>query len=129
MLLGGYVKIGKETKNMVDKNLAPVCGLYCGSCEYYKKTCEGCGNVKGKPFWTTQMKVETCPFYDCCIKKKQLGHCGLCNELPCETFNKFHDPSLSPEKAKQAVLNRQNELLKRKEIGTEKWLEEKNKTL
>ena len=129
MLPGGYVKIGKETKNMTDKNLAPVCGLYCGGCEYYKKTCVGCGNVKGKPFWTTLMKVETCPLYDCCINKKQLEHCGLCEELPCETFNKFHDPSLSPEEAKQAVLKRQNELIKRKEISTENWLEEKNKNL
>ncbi len=129
MHLGGCVKIGKEAKSMVYKNLAPVCGLYCGSCEYYKKSCEGCRNVQGKPFWTTQMKVEICPLYGCCIIKKQLDHCGLCDELPCETFNKFRDPSLSPEEAKQAVLNRQNELLKRKEIGTEKWLEEKNKNL
>jgi len=114
---------------MEDKNLASVCGLYCGSCEYYMKTCEGCCNVKGKPFWTTLMKVETCPLYDCCINKKQLEHCGLCGELPCETFTNLHDPSLSQEEAKQAVLNRQNELIKRKEISTEIWLKEKNKNL
>jgi hypothetical protein len=114
---------------MGDENLASVCGLYCGSCEYYKKTCEGCGNVKGKPFWTILMKVETCPLYDCCINKKQLEHCGLCDDLPCETFTNFHDPSLSQEEAKQAVLNRQNELIKRKEISTEIRLKEKNKNL
>lgn len=111
---------------MPDKNLAPVCGLYCGTCEYYQKQCSGCGNVKGKPFWTTQMKVEVCPLYDCCINKQHLEHCGQCNSLPCETFSNFYDSSLSPKEAKKAVLNRQNELKKRKQIGTEGWLKERN---
>ncbi|MEW6103795.1 MAG: DUF3795 domain-containing protein [bacterium] len=98
--------------------------LYCGTCEYLEKQCQGCGNVAGKPFWTLQMKVEICPMYDCCINKKQLEHCGLCDEFPCETF-KLYDPSLGEEEGKKLVLARQNELLRRKEIGTEKWLEEK----
>ncbi|MEW6095809.1 MAG: DUF3795 domain-containing protein [bacterium] len=111
---------------MPDKNLAPICGLYYGTCEYFEKQqCQGCGNVNGKPFWTTQMKVEVCPLYDCCVNKKQLEHCGLCDELPCQTFTGFYDPSLSEEEAKKAVSARQQELLKRKEIGTEKWLEGK----
>lgn len=109
---------------MSDKNLAPVCGLYCGNCEYLGEKCQGCGNVQGKPFWTTQMKIEVCPLYDCCINKKQLEHCGMCDELPCETFKAFHDPALSEKEAKKVVLVRQNELLKRKKIGTEKWLQE-----
>ncbi|MBU0567217.1 DUF3795 domain-containing protein [bacterium] len=110
---------------MADKNLAPVCGLCCGTCEYLeKKQCKGCGNVKGRPFWTAQMKIEVCPFYDCCINKKQLEHCGLCDELPCETF-KLYDPSLSPEEGKKQIADRQNEVLRRKELGTEKWLQEK----
>lgn len=110
---------------MIDNALAPVCGLYCGTCEYLEKQCQGCGKVEGKPFWTTQMKVEVCPLYDCCINKKQLEHCGLCDEPPCKTFTDIYDPSLSPEEAKKSVLARQNELAKRKEIGTEKWLGEK----
>jgi len=111
---------------MSDKKLAPICGLYCGTCEYFEKQqCQGCGNVNGKPFWTALMKVEICPMYDCCINKKQLEHCGLCNEFPCKTFTGFYDPSLSEEEAKKAVLARQNELVRRKEIGTEKWLKEK----
>ena len=110
---------------MIDKNLAPVCGLYCGTCEYFEKQCQGCGNVDDKPFWTAQMKVEVCPLYDCCVNKKRLEHCGLCEELPCETFRSFHDPSLSEEEAKKSVLARQNELLRTKEVGTEKWIEER----
>lgn len=41
-----------EKAKMTDKNLASVCGLYCGTCEYFEKQCQGCGNVKGKVFWT-----------------------------------------------------------------------------
>ncbi len=110
---------------MIDKALAPVCGLYCGSCEYFKKQCQGCGHVNGKPFWTAQIKDKICPLYNCCINQKQLEHCGLCNEFPCETFTELRDPSLGEEEARQALLARQNELVKRKEIGTERWLEEK----
>lgn len=110
---------------MPDKNLAPVCGLYCGTCECLATQCRGCGFVEGKPFWTTQMKIEVCPLYNCCINEKQLEHCGLCAEFPCETFTRLRDPSLSEEEAKKSLLERQSDLMRRKEIGTEKWLEEK----
>ncbi len=109
----------------MEKNLAPVCGLYCGNCEYLKKDCQGCGGQKGQPFWTAQIDVKVCPLYDCCINRKQLEHCGLCNEFPCKTFLELRDPSLSVEEAEKSLLARQNELLKRKKIGLEKWLEEK----
>ncbi len=110
---------------MPDKKLASVCGIYCGTCEYFEKQCQGCGSVEGKPFWTTQMHVVICPLYDCCINRKQVEHCGLCDEFPCKIFTGFYDPSLSEEEAKKQVQTRQEILLRRKEIGTEKWLEEK----
>lgn len=109
------------------EKLPPPCGLYCGTCEYFGKQCQGCGDVKGKPFWTNQMKVETCPLYDCCINNKGLEHCGSCDELPCKTFNNFYDPSLSEEEARKSILARQKDLVRRKEIGTGKWLKEKAK--
>jgi hypothetical protein len=52
----------------------------------------------------------------------------LCNEFPCETFNQLREPSLSDEEAQKALLERQKDLLKRKQIGTEHWLNEKRKT-
>ena len=110
---------------MPDSNLAPVCGIYCGTCKFFGGQCQGCGYLEGSPFWTVQMKVEVCPLYDCCINKKQLEHCGLCDEFPCETFTGLRDPSLSEEEAEEALRTRQNDLLRRKDIGTEKWLKEK----
>ena len=71
------------------------------------------------------MNVEFCPLYDCCVNKKQLEHCGLCTEFPCKTFSELRDPSLSEDEAEKSLITRQNELLRRKEIGTEKWLEER----
>jgi hypothetical protein len=112
-------------KFMTEKNLASVCGLYCGTCEYLEKNCQGCGNVLGKPFWTEKMNVSVCPLYNCCINNKKLEHCGLCDELACELFKRFYDPSLSPEEAEKSIFSRQNELLKRKRIGTENWIKTK----
>ena len=110
---------------MPDKNLAPVCGQYCGTCEYFEKQCQGCGNIKGKPFWVSHIGVDVCPLYDCCVNNKHLEHCGQCGKLPCKKFIKQADPSLSPEEAKKSLLARQQELLKRKKIGTEAWLKDK----
>ena len=74
------------------------------------------------------MNVECCPLYDCCVNTKQLEHCGLCSELPCETFLALRDPSLSDEAAEKALVLRQNDLVKRKRIGTEQWIKEKQGT-
>jgi hypothetical protein len=110
---------------MVDTNLAAVCGLFCGTCEHLNTKCKACKTQQGKPFWTTMMNVESCPLYDCCANTKKLDHCGLCSELPCETFQAMRDPSLSDEEAEKSLIARQNELLRRKETGTEQWLKEK----
>ena len=112
---------------MLDIALAPVCGLYCGSCDYFGKQCLGCGHVSGRPFWMAQTKDKVCPLHNCCSDQKQLEHCGLCDECPCPTFTGLRDPALGDEEAKQALIGRQNELAKRKEIGTGGWLEEKSK--
>jgi hypothetical protein len=63
-------------------------------------------------------------FYDCCLNEKGLEHCGLCEDLPCQTFLTFYDLSLSEEEAKQSIADRQAALRRRKGIGTERWLEE-----
>jgi hypothetical protein len=72
--------------------------------------------------------VEWCPLYDCCVNTKHLEHCSLCSELPCETFLALRDLSLSDEEAEKALFARQNDLIKRKEFGSEQWLKEKQRT-
>jgi len=110
---------------MQDLSLAAPCGLYCGDCDYLESQCWGCGQVQGKPFWTAQFEAIVCPMYDCCVNQKQLEHCGLCSEFPCEPFTSLRDPALNDEEAEQSLQQRMKDLRLRKEIGTEAWLKER----
>ena len=105
--------------------LVAPCGIYCGDCKYLSEGCQGCGQLQGKPFWTAQMKDKICPFYNCCINQKQLEHCGLCHEFPCDMFS-LRDPAMSDEEAEQSLQTRLKDLRRRKEIGTEAWFKERS---
>ena len=59
------------------------CGILCGECEYREKmNCDGCVAIE-KPFW-----AERCPVKSCC-ESKNLGHCGVCSDFPCDLLNQF----------------------------------------
>lgn len=102
--------------------LAAPCGLYCGECEILGDKCQGCTQVKGKPFWTEQFKLDVCPLYDCPVNKKHIEHCGLCTDFPCKLFFSMRDPSVSDEEAEKSLKKKQADLKTRKIIGTEAWL-------
>ena len=61
--------------------LAP-CGIYCGACPSYSKTCLGCasqemgGVQKRKSKWSCKLRV-------CCYEKKGLDFCSECGDYPC----------------------------------------------
>jgi hypothetical protein len=112
-------------KAIKDINLAAVCGIYCGNCDYLSKDCDGCKSREGKPFWTNLYNIAVCPLYDCCHNQKQLEHCGLCPDFPCSTFLSLKDPSMSEEEANRALSERQKELIIRRDIGTDEWLKTK----
>lgn len=58
------------------------CGILCEKCEYREQPgCKGCVQIKN-PFWGQ------CPVKSCC-EGKNLDHCGLCGEFPCELLNQF----------------------------------------
>jgi len=71
------------------------------------------------------MALEICPLYDCCLNQKQLEHCGLCVDFPCETFNTLRDPNMSDDEFEKSLISRQQTLRRRAEIGTDDWLQEK----
>jgi hypothetical protein len=106
----------------IEVTLAAPCGLYCGECENLGDKCQGCMQVKGKPFWTALYKVDVYPLYDCSINKKHLEHCGLCADFPCKLFLSLRDPSQSDEEADKSVKKKQADLKTRKKIGTEAWI-------
>jgi hypothetical protein len=109
---------------MSDKYYAPVCGIFCGDCGYLGKDCTGCGYMDGKPFWTAQIPTGICPLHDCCRNQKQMEHCGLCDDFPCQMFLELRDPDMSDEEFQSSLKARQDVLKRRAEIGTEKWLQE-----
>ena len=65
-----------------------------------------------------------CPLHNCCRNIKRLEHCGFCEEFPCKVFNELRDPNMSDEEFAKSLDTRRNNLIARKEIGTDKWLEE-----
>ena len=113
---------------MSDKKHAPVCGIYCGDCEFFRTQCEGCGYVAGKPFWTAQIPSGVCPLYDCCSNQKQMEHCGLCEDFPCKIFMELRDPNMTDKEFQESLKARQDALERRADIGTEKWLREVSKS-
>jgi hypothetical protein len=72
------------------------CGTLCGDCEWFKGErephCPGCSEMEGKPFWGS------CSLYSC-IKERDVEHCGLCDEFPCDRFIDAYDPSKGPRSA------------------------------
>ena len=111
---------------MINKNYAAVCGTYCGHCVLLGKRCKGCGYVDGKPFWTNMISSRICPLHDCCRNQMQLEHCGLCEQFPCNKFMVVGNPGMEPdmddEKLRKSLKTRQENLKRRSEIGTDKWL-------
>ncbi|MDY6987112.1 MAG: DUF3795 domain-containing protein [Thermodesulfobacteriota bacterium] len=107
---------------MIDKNYAPVCGVYCGDCSFLGDKCKGCGYTDGKPFWAAQIPSGLCPIHDCCRSQKEMEHCGRCGDFPCKIFLGLRDPNMSDEEFDKSLETRQEALKNRAEIGTEKWL-------
>lgn len=58
------------------------CGILCGECSFKESTgCRGCVNLE-QPFWgECEVKI--------CCESKELEHCGLCDEFPCDLLKSF----------------------------------------
>lgn len=68
------------TKN---NKLAP-CGVYCGACPSFNKTCNGCASND-----TQKRKSKfNCKIRLCCYTNKQINYCIECESYPCEKVNK-----------------------------------------
>lgn len=116
-----------------DKRVAAVCGLYCRACTLYIGTseeperlkkigermgrsaeelvCHGCRSEE-RSFYCRTCRIEAC------AAGKGLEFCGVCGEYPCELLQVFQ-----AERPHRADLWQDQERIR--EIGWEKWLEEK----
>ena len=86
------------------------CGAVCDACEKYPNTCKGCQVIEGKVWWLAYTDQTVCDYYDCCVNKHALPHCGKCPDFPCDIFRQG-DPTKS-DKENQAILENQIEQLK-----------------
>ncbi len=83
----GSVKMTKHPT----KSYATVgcCGLDCGLCpRYYTLGSSRCPGCCGLGFFD---KHPSCSYITCCVKKKELETCALCNEFPCFKFESLLD--------------------------------------
>lgn len=107
----GFKKIGLKIDRDNENDLA-CCGCICDGCKEFKKSCDGCNTVKGKPVWTTYAGLDKCPLYLCCVETKGLKNCGQCEKLPCEIFYQCIDPAMTKEQHEKTVQERVENLKK-----------------
>ncbi len=82
------------------------CGTFCEKCPQYQQPCPGCIKLQGKPSWITEVGLNCCPFYACCVVDKKLLNCGQCSSAPCQLFYDTKDPSLSNEEFQNDLADR-----------------------
>ncbi len=91
---------------MNNKNIS-VCGLFCEECQFFKETCPGCDEIKGKTFWAQEIMPEkVCPIFNCAVNDNGYETCGKCSELPCNIFNELRDPNISDEEHESSISER-----------------------
>ena len=69
----------------IPRELAP-CGVYCGACPSFNKTCLGCPSESK----TNQKRTSKwgCKIRTCCYEEKNIPFCGDCTQFPCDVLTK-----------------------------------------
>ncbi len=129
---------------MSDKNysLVGACGLYCGACDHYRAFAGGSEHLLKRD----KFKVENIDEVSCrgchsdkltkhcneckmrlCAKSKDILHCGLCSDYPCDLIKTFHSDGYRWEGAKHRgdIFKNIEEL---KKSSADRWLEVQNET-
>lgn len=93
------------------RKLAGVCGRVCAACNAYEQgACPGCTSESGRT------RRGERPVLACSIPVRELVHCGLCLEFPCQVFVSHTLP--------QEMARLYKALRRRAGIGTPAWLAE-----
>jgi hypothetical protein len=79
-----------------------------------KVRCDGCRTDRKGRHWSPD-----CEILQCCVYDRKLEFCSQCPDFPCPALEEW---SRVNEYHAQAVEN----LKKMKEVGVEKWIEERN---
>jgi hypothetical protein len=83
------------------------CGIECHTCPFFEKSCAGCHEVQGRPFWVHEhLGGNPCPIYDCCRNRKGLANSAPCGDLPCGIFREMKDPNSTEEEHLEGIKRR-----------------------
>lgn len=66
------------------RELAP-CGVFCGACPSYNKTCLGCASERKDQKRTSKWG---CKIRKCCYDTSKIPYCIECDQFPCEKLKK-----------------------------------------
>jgi hypothetical protein len=99
------------------------CGVYCGACPSFGRTCNGCGSED-----RAQKRISKwgCRIRRCCFDERDHDVCVQCDEFPCGT----HHSRLSgshPDDPRFGYRHETVDNLRRvREIGVDAWLVEQD---
>ena len=100
------------------------CGLDCSLCpRYYTQGPSRCPGCCGPDFFS---KHPSCSLITCCVKKKKLEVCALCEDFPCSKFDKILN---SPVDSFLTYRKVRHNLYFIKENGIEKFIERQKKRI
>ncbi len=96
------------------------CGVFCGACPSFGKSCQGCPATDREQQRTSKW---SCKIRVCCYEVKGLDFCGECPEFPCAHVNKkllnSHPGEMKYNYRHQVAEN----WAKLRELGLEAYLE------
>ena len=103
----------------LQNELAP-CGVFCGACPSFNRTCFGCASENKEQKRTSKWG---CKIRDCCYNREAKDFCIDCSQFPCEkSRKKLLDTHPGDPKFKYRHEIPQN-FKKMKEMGIEDFLE------
>lgn len=105
-------------KTQIPPELAP-CGVWCGACPSYQKTCLGCASEDPEQNRTSKWG---CRIRDCAYVKNEVDFCMNCGKFPC----RIHDAKLGNSHPGDPRFTYRHEIphnfRKMKELGQEKYI-------
>jgi hypothetical protein len=69
--------------NVIPDELAP-CGVFCGACPSFQKSCFGCSSANADQRRTSWM---SCKIRQCCYEQRGNQFCADCAEFPCKLID------------------------------------------
>jgi hypothetical protein len=108
------------TMGSVPPEAAP-CGVYCGACPSFGKSCKGCSSSdrdqRRRSKWGCRLRV-------CCIEERGLEFCHQCDEHPCGRYVRKLPGSHVGDPRFDYRREVYDNLIRIAEVGVAVWLEE-----